>query len=372
MDWKEKLQQVAKEKGIKVPSTEKRHLLIYKKTCGNMPDCYDVQTTFLPQDTGKLLAKLEDSNFAPENFSLKLNKAARFDERAEKFLFFKNKKASKNAPEEKYSIHSVFIDIFNDLINRQKLQCKGLFGENNFVAQTHKVDWRLIVGLGNESVYETSMTLHHIYGIPYIPASAVKGVVRSWIITEVFREHEVPDDEIDFPLVNAEHRAYLDEGFCKIFGCPKTTKAVVFENREPKKNQKGNYEYKSAVNTALEKEHQGKVWFFDAFPTFAPQIKVDIMNPHYGDYYPEKKKGQPNLTPPADYLLPVPIPFLTVEGCSFQFIIGIKEKDSNENIQSGKFKGDKPLDMAEKYLKEALTEHGIGAKTAVGYGYMKG
>ena len=41
------------------------------------------------------------------------------------------------------------------------------------------IDWRLIVGLGNESVYDTSMTLHHVYGIPYIPASAVKGVVRS-------------------------------------------------------------------------------------------------------------------------------------------------------------------------------------------------
>ena len=48
------------------------------------------------------------------------------------------------------------------------------------------VDWRLIVGLGSENVQETNMTLHHIYGIPYIPGSAVKGVLRHWWLHEDF------------------------------------------------------------------------------------------------------------------------------------------------------------------------------------------
>lgn len=39
-----------------------------------------------------------------------------------------------------------------------------------------KSNWRLIIGLGGMHPQETSMTLHHIYGIPYIPGSAVKGV----------------------------------------------------------------------------------------------------------------------------------------------------------------------------------------------------
>lgn len=50
-------------------------------------------------------------------------------------------------------------------------------------------------------------------------------------------------------------------------------------------------------------------------------------------------------------------------------MIGIKNKD-NTIINDGKFKEQKILKVAEKYLKEALSEHGIGAKTAVGYGYM--
>ncbi len=29
---------------------------------------------------------------------------------------------------------------------------------------------RLVVGLGDESVYETSIRLHRNYGVPYIPA----------------------------------------------------------------------------------------------------------------------------------------------------------------------------------------------------------
>ncbi len=51
----------------------------------------------------------------------------------------------------------------------------------------------MIVGLGNESVYDTSMTLHHMYGIPFIPASAIKGVIRSWIIAEMFGDENASD-----------------------------------------------------------------------------------------------------------------------------------------------------------------------------------
>jgi len=51
---------------------------------------------------------------------------------------------------------------------------------------TLKPDWRLIVGLGNESIYETSMTLHHIYGFPYIPGSAIKGVTRNYYINDIY------------------------------------------------------------------------------------------------------------------------------------------------------------------------------------------
>src|SRR6266567_1572498 len=39
---------------------------------------------------------------------------------------------------------------------------------------------RMVLGLGDESVLETSVTLHHTYGVPYIPGSALKGLAASY------------------------------------------------------------------------------------------------------------------------------------------------------------------------------------------------
>src|SRR6266496_2868070 len=43
-----------------------------------------------------------------------------------------------------------------------------------------KVKGRMSVGLGSESVLETSICLHRTYGVPYIPGSALKGLAASY------------------------------------------------------------------------------------------------------------------------------------------------------------------------------------------------
>jgi len=83
------------------------------------------------------------------------------------------------------------------------------------------------------------------------------------------------------------------------------------------------------------------------------------MNPHYGPYYSDSNAK----TPPADYFNPIPVHFITVANTSFRFIIGAPEGQwLNETVRA------KPI---TEWLLDALTEKGIGAKTAVGYGYMK-
>ena len=74
------------------------------------------------------------------------------------------------------------------------------------------------------------------------------------------------------------------------------------------------------------------------------------------------------------HLLTIIIPFqffLTVENTEFKFITGINEK-YNTAIQKRRFEGKRPLEVTYEYIKKALNEHGIGANTAVGYGYMNG
>lgn len=264
-----------------------------------------------------------------ENFSLKLNQFARFEEKENKrgeldrkFIFFKGKKIQIG-----HNFGKLFHKDEAQLANRQKAAAKSLFpGDGHLTAQKFKPDWRFVTGLGGHSVYETGLTLHHVYGIPYIPASSVKGVLRSWVIFSVFGKNEQGEEDIK----NAEKRALACPDFCHVFGCPN--------------------------ESVLGKAHQGKVTFFDALPAGPPKIEPDIMNSHYPKWYG-------GTGAPVDTDSPNPVFFLTVVDTPFEFLIGSKKWNLHTETFWGKT-------LAE-WLSDALYEHGIGAKTAVGYGYFK-
>lgn len=248
----------------------------------------------LPEDTRNL--RLKDI----DNFHIKLNKMGQF--RGDKFLLAKIKQGER-----------IFEKIdFNKLNKRMEL-LKEAYVKRRYQVVSFDLsnDWRMVVGLGNESIYDTSITLHYIYGFPYIPGSAVKGVTRNWVITELF--DSIEGDKTKGALSN--------KSFCEIFGSPKKS---------------------------LTSEFRGRVIFFDALPVKAPTIDIDVINPHYGDYYSEKKDAQGNNLAPTDYLNPVPILFLTVKGGEYRFYLGIKDKDNLE-IELGKYKG-KILDVTIELL----------------------
>jgi CRISPR-associated protein Cmr6 len=213
---------------------------------------------WLPLDTSNTISNPEEYDKI-DNLHLKLNKAAYYTDIDKKFYVFKKDKYNRV----EFEIKPDFINLdFAAIIQRQSQTIEDL--KIKSISCTFSPDWRLIVGLGNESIYETSITLHHIYGIPYIPGQAIKGVVRNWMINELFE--------------GEENDALKDEGFCIIFGSPSESKAG---------------------------EHKGSVIFFDAFPVSAPSIEPDVMNSHYAPYYSDPK-------PPADYHNPNPVYFLTV------------------------------------------------------------
>lgn len=293
-------------------------------------DSFVLSETRLPKNSRHTL--LHDA----DNFHLKLNKLAYFDEKEEKFKFFETNKGK--------LIRRIKPNFgnFNFAQNCQRHLglAKGLCAHTT--ASPMSIDWRLVVGLGQASVYETSMTLHHIYGIPYIPASSIKGVVRSWKIRNEYLDKVTDKDRKESKDQDpAEKLALKDKEFCNVFGC--------------------------GEESVHKKARQGKIVFFDAFPCAEPALEVDIMNPHYGDYYKEKPKDA--KVAPADYLDPKPIPFLTVgkqavrskEALKFQFVLGCRQNSKEDQDL---------LATAVKWLQQALSEQGIGAKTAVGYGYM--
>lgn len=158
------------------------------------------------------------------------------------------------------------------LRDRQTNQLNYLIKSYHYFCQFYEVDWRMIIGLGAEHVQETNMTLDHVYGIPYIPGSAFKGVVRSWIIEEKFD--------------NDESLAMKDVTFLSVFGSQKSS---------------------------------GNVQFLPAYPIDNVTLSPDITNPHFPDYYTGTEL-------PTDTQNPIPINFLTVGQTAFRFVILAKEQ----------------------------------------------
>ncbi|MBE0380306.1 type III-B CRISPR module RAMP protein Cmr6 [Pseudoalteromonas prydzensis] len=54
------------------------------------------------------------------------------------------------------------------------------FDENHFTQSAMALENRLLIGLTGNGALETGCSLSHNYGMPYIPGSSVKGVVRAW------------------------------------------------------------------------------------------------------------------------------------------------------------------------------------------------
>jgi len=123
---------------------------------------------------------------------------------------------------------------------------------------------RMVVGLGEESVLETSVTLHHTYGVPYIPGSALKGLAASY----------------------------------------------ASQNLDPAIWDAGSPAYKTLFGTT---DEAGYVTFFDAL--YVPgsghdgrALHPDVITVHHPGYY---QRGD---QPPADWDSPTPIPFPSATG----------------------------------------------------------
>lgn len=174
---------------------------------------------------------------------------------------------------------------------------------------------RLVVGLGGESVLETHLTLHRTYGVPYIPGSAIKGLLSRFAATRL-------------------------EG------------AAWARDLDPKNFHRGEAQ-KALFGTT---EEAGLLVFFDAVP-ITYQLHPDVMTPHHSNYYSGEN------VPPADWDSPIPVPFLSVTG-RFLFALGLASGVSKEE-------GKPWLEAAWKILELALREEGIGAKTTSGYGRMR-
>ncbi len=307
-------------------------------------EVFDInQLSKLPKDTRALLTK--DTIDEIDNLSLRVMKGVNFWEgnKNKATLYQVNKPNRKKGTGEETMRH-LPKGAFNyghfpfAAFAKEKLNtAQELYP--NLVEQKYQTVNRLITGIGGASVFEVGFTLHHVYGFPYIPASSIKGITRSWMINSKYE--------------GSETLALQDRAFCDLFGCPGEWKDK--ENVVQKSWYAANKQFPSDNGDRV-----GNIVFFDAFPTAIPKVEEDIMNVHYPDYY-QGKSG------PNDSQNPNPIVFLAVAvGTPFQFLVATRNRVLNQSLVASDL-----LNIASEAMHQALTEHGIGAKTAVGYGYME-
>lgn len=195
-------------------------------------------------------------------------------------------------------------------------------------------NWRMVLNLGANTAYNNGFLLHKLYGVPYLPGQAIKGVLRHYVITTYFD--------------SKEETAWKNPSFRMLLG-----------NEEVENNENKDKPTKA---------NQGKAIFLDAFPTNDDfKIEADIMNPHNTKYY-----DQSNLTEyPNDTTNPTPIKFLTLKEAKFNLSVFVPKEYEMDNIfftESGKWGN--PKEAIEQLMIDAMEIQGIGAKTNLGYGRL--
>lgn len=203
-------------------------------------------------------------------------------------------------------------------------------------------------GLGNAHPLENGFAFLNPYGLPYLPGSGVKGVLRQaarelasgeWGETHGWTEERIHQIEVGRDLVDLSP---LD---------------VLFGRESANGDSR---------------HIRGALSFWDVIPQIKGNaLAVDIMTPHQSHYYQQKRDRKAgNSTSPHDSGQPNPISFLTVPvGSNFTFHM------TCDLAHLERLAPDLTHENRWKTLLTAALEHafawlGFGAKTAVGYGAM--
>lgn len=198
-------------------------------------------------------------------------------------------------------------------VEKQRMQAFAELSDHYFIRHLKGTPLsRFIHGLGGANVRETSLTLHPVYGVPFIPSSSVKGIVRNWFI-----------------------QAYCDGN-----------EAALDENKW------GRFVFGT-------QENRGAVQFHDILLYKGLNIEADILTVHFNNYYSGKK-------PATDYGHKInPVLFWTVNVNEANIFLTMKKGREIE------LPAKDILNAVVAWTIQAFKEFGIGAKTSLGYGLFK-
>lgn len=181
-------------------------------------------------------------------------------------------------------------------------------------------------GLGNEHPLEIGFAFLNPYGLPYLPGSGVKGVLR--VAARELAEGTFGGTD-----------GWTYEAIDALFG---------------REGENGDTDHQ-----------RGALSFWDVIPQInGDSLKVEVMTPHLSHYF---QKGES----PHESGSPNPINFLTVPpGSGFVFHVQCK-RAYLARIAPALAENDRWKELIHATFVHAFEWLGFGAKTAVGYGAMR-
>lgn len=192
-----------------------------------------------------------------------------------------------------------------------------------------KLQSRMMVNMTGGILENAGLCLHRHFGIPLIPGSALKGIARhaawcEWSAAE-----------------NAEAKETIALEIASVFGYP------IGERR-----------LDDFLKAHGVHDHAGCVAFLPASPVMEKSqgfLEMDVLTCHHPDYYSGKKEEATDDESPNPQFFPA-----VQAGILFRFLLRPLRGATEAH-----------LDRAHAWLTQALTEHGVGAKTAAGYGWFE-
>lgn len=212
-----------------------------------------------------------------------------------------------------------------------------------------------------ETVTESSVLLHHTYGVPYLPGSALKGAARARAKALM----EAGSEPTNWAPRRKGHAApnWVDDLFgfeAKPDGSGAASLALSESLTSDSDSQ----------DSGVRDDWAGLVDFHDALLIPIPPpgamadfsaLATDVVTPHQSDYY-TKKLARPA---PNEMGEPIPTSLLTVSpGTTFLVVLEVRDV------------GGRVLELwmdwvLRELLGPALRDHGVGARTSSGYGRLE-
>jgi len=220
-------------------------------------------------------------------------------------------------------------DLYRSAYNRWQARLAEL-GDRVQTAEPAVTD-RLIVGLGGAGVHDAAIRLHRLYGVPFIPGSALKGLARKYAEQHLAKQ---PGWEgLAPPQEATADAAETADGAAQTKRPDETYNSVLF-------------------GRLTDAAH---ITYFDAWyvpGTAANQpLRRDVITVHQPTYY--RSGGRDGA--PWDFSDPIPIPFLSAAG---SYLIAVAGPDADWAA------------FALNVLLHALADWGVGGKTSSGYGRL--